>query len=299
VSVVGATDDVDVSTAPPSTARVVLTGGGRGIGHAAAVRLAALGLPLVLGVRDIERGLTARRAILQAVPGADVALLPLDLASLGSVRDFAARYADAHGPWTSLVLNAGVVLEPKRVLTQDGFEMHFGVNHLGHFALTGLLLPLAAPDARIVTVSSIAARMGHIHFHDLRSDHGYRPFKAYATSKRANLVFAGALHRRIQDEGWSLRSVATHPGYALSPARLRSPLHLAERVFAHDHSSAAQTIVTAVTDPAISGGQYVFPSGPLHLSGAPEVEALPPLAHDELLGTRLWRISGQLTRIPW
>lgn len=282
-----------------SGAPVVLTGGARGVGHAAAIRLAGMGLPLVLGVRDIERGLTARRSIVAAAPGADVALLPLDLASLGSVRDFAARYADAHGPWSALVLNAGVIMEPRRVLTQDGFEMHFGVNHLGHFALTGLMLPLAAQQARVVTVSSIAARMGHIHFHDLRSDHGYKPFRAYATSKRANLVFAGALHRRIQEERWSLRSIATHPGYALAPAKLRSPLHLAERAFAHDHASAAETLVTAVTDPALIGGEYVFPSGPLHLSGSPEASPLPPLARDELLGTRLWRISGQLTRIPW
>ncbi|BDI22892.1 short-chain dehydrogenase [Herbiconiux sp. L3-i23] len=278
---------------------VVLTGGTRGIGSAAALELAARGVPLVLGVRDIERGLTSRRAILQQVPGAEVGLLPLDLASLGSVREFAAMYADAYGPWSALVLNAGVKLQPKRTLTPDGFEMHFGVNHLGHFALTGLLLPVAAPEARVVTVTSIAARMGHILFHDLRFDHGYRPFRAYAASKRANLVFAAALHRRIREDALPLRSIATHPGYALSREQLRSPLHLAERAFAHDYAAGAETIVTAVTSPDLVGGELVAPTGPMQTSGSPGVVPTPSIVDDELLGARLWRISGQLTRIPW
>lgn len=279
--------------------RVVLTGGTRGVGAAAAVALAARGLPLVLGVRDIERGLAVRRNILQASPAAQIGLLPLDLASLGSVREFAAMYADAYGPWSALVLNAGVIQHPKRTLTPDGFEMHFGVNHLGHFALTGLMLPLAEPDARIVTVSSIAARMGRILFHDLRFDHGYRPFRAYAASKRANLVFAAELDRRIEADGLRLRSITTHPGYALSAQKLRSPLHLAERAFAHDYDAAADTIVTAVTSPDLEGGETIAPGGPFQTSGRAGVVATPAIAGDELLGARLWRVSGQLTRIPW
>ncbi|MFD1713719.1 SDR family NAD(P)-dependent oxidoreductase [Amnibacterium flavum] len=279
--------------------RVVLTGGARGIGHAAALQLAARRIPLVLAVRDIERGLAARRSILQASPDASVDLLPLDLASLGSVREFAAIYADRFDPWSALVLNAGAILVPHREMTQDGFEMHLGVNHLGHFALTGLMLPLAAPNARVVTASSIAARMGRIQFHDLRWDHGYTPFRAYAASKRAGLVFARALHRKSLDERLGIRSIATHPGYAVSSERLRSARRLYERGFAHDYAAGAGPIVRAVTDPDLLGGEYLAPSGRFQTRGAPEPISVPSFADDALLSARLWRISGQLTRIAW
>lgn len=279
--------------------RVILTGGARGIGHAVALQLAARGFPLVLGVRDIERGIAARRTILQTTPGASVDLLPLDLASLGSVREFAANYADRFGVWSSLILNAGAILVPHREITQDGFEMHLGVNHLGHFALTGLLLPVAAPGARVVTATSIAARMGRLQFHDLRWDHGYTPFRAYAASKRAGLVFARSLHRKSLEERLQVRSIATHPGYAVSPERLRSAGRFYERGFAHDYAAGAGPIVKAVTDPDLVGGEYIAPGGRFQTRGAPAAVEVPSFADDDLLSKRLWRISGQLTRIPW
>lgn len=279
--------------------RVVLTGGTRGVGRAAALQLAARGLPLVLGVRDIERGLAVRRLIVAATPGASVDLLPLDLSSLGSVREFAANYADRFGLWKSLVLNAGVVGNPQRELTGEGFELQFGVNHLGHFALAGLMMPLAAPRARVITVTSIAAQMGRIQFHDLRWDHGYRSFRAYAASKRANMVFANTLQRRAQDERLDILSIATHPGYAVGTERLRSPLRLHERLIAHDYSSAAGSIVVAVTSPDLVGGELVAPTARLHTAGASGVVPMPSFAANTLLGDRLWRISGQLTRIAW
>jgi NAD(P)-dependent dehydrogenase (short-subunit alcohol dehydrogenase family) len=279
--------------------RVVLTGGTRGVGHAAALQLAARGYPLVLGVRDIERGLAARRQILHATPGATVDLLPLDLASLGTVREFAANYADRFGHWSSLVLNAGVVNAPHRQLTQEGFELQFGVNHLGHFALAGLMLPVAAPAARVITVTSIAAKMGRIQFHDLRWDHGYRSFRAYAASKRANLVFARSLHRRALEDRLDLMSIATHPGYAVSKERLRTPTHLLERVIAHDYAAGAGPIVMAVTSPELRGGELVAPTGRLPTIGPAGIVPVPSFADSDLLSKRLWRISGQLTRIPW
>ncbi len=278
---------------------VVLTGGTRGVGLAAARLLAAQDIPLVLGVRDIERGLAARRSIRETSPTARVELLPLDLASLGSVREFAARYADGHGPWSRLVLNAGVINHPRRELTGEGFEMHFGVNHLGHFALAGLLMPLAGPTARVITQTSIAARMGVIQFHDLRWDHGYRPFRAYAASKRANLVFAAELQRRLDAQGSAVTSVAVHPGYAVPRERLDSKRGILERAFAQDYTGGAGPLVAGVTRTDLSGGELIAPGNRMQTAGAPRSVARPEVAEDELLGARLWRISGQLTRIPW
>lgn len=278
---------------------VVLTGGTRGVGLAAAGLLAARGHDLVLGVRDVERGLAARRTIRHVAPEAKVALLPLDLASLGSVREFAARYSDGHPAWSRLVLNAGVITLPRRQLTGEGFEMHFGVNHLGHFALTGLLMPAALPHSRVITQTSIAARMGRIQFHDLRWDHGYRAFRAYAASKRANLVFAAELQRRLDAEGSSVASIAVHPGYAVSSERLGSGRGLLERSFAHDYTGGAGPLVEAVTRDGLRGGEMIAPGNRLQTSGRPALVPRPEIADDDLLGARLWRISGQLTRITW
>jgi NAD(P)-dependent dehydrogenase (short-subunit alcohol dehydrogenase family) len=278
---------------------VVITGGTSGIGRATALQLAARQIPLVLGVRDAERGKAVREEILALEKDAQVGILPLDLASLGSVREFAAEYAERFGPWRALLANGGVMLEPTRRLTADGFEMHLGVNHLAHFALTGLLLPFAGVRARVITVTSIAARWGHLLFHDLRFDHGYRPFRAYAASKRANLLFARALHRKSLDEGLDIVSIATHPGYAMSPERLRSPTGLPARVIAQDYAAGAGPNVMAVLDPTLTGGELVAPGGPTQTAGPPAVVAAPRIRNEDVAATRLWRLSGQLTRVPW
>jgi NAD(P)-dependent dehydrogenase (short-subunit alcohol dehydrogenase family) len=278
---------------------VVLTGGTSGIGRATALQLAARQIPLVLGVRDAERGRRVRDEILALDANAQVGILPLDLASLASVREFAAEYAERFGPWRALVANGGVMLEPTRRLTADGFELHLGVNHLAHYALTGLLLPFAGARARVVTVTSIAARWGHLLFHDLRFDHGYRPFRAYAASKRANLLFAGALHRKALDEGLDIVSIATHPGYAMSPERLRSPTRLPARLIAQDYAAGAGPNVMAVLDPTLTGGELIAPGGRTHTAGRAAVVPPIPIRDEEAAATRLWRLSGQLTRVPW
>ncbi|WP_297411251.1 SDR family NAD(P)-dependent oxidoreductase [Naasia sp.] len=279
--------------------RVVLTGGTSGIGRATALQLAASGIPLVIGARDAQRAEALRQEIRTASPDAVVDTLPLDLASLASVREFAAACADRFGSWRALVNNAGVMLEPTRRFTADGFELHLGTNHLGHFALTGLLLPFAAPAARVVTVTSIAARFGKLLFHDLRFDHGYRPFRAYAASKLANFLFARELHRRSAAEGLGILSVATHPGYAVTDERLRSARGIPERAIAHDYAAGAGPNVLAVLDPGLSGGELVAPTGRLRTAGAPGVVPPFPVRNEELLAARLWRFSGQLTRVPW
>ncbi|BDZ46815.1 SDR family NAD(P)-dependent oxidoreductase [Naasia aerilata] len=286
--------------APHSAASpVVLTGGTSGVGRATALQLAARQVPLVLGVRNAERGEAVRDEILALDGDARVGILPLDLSSLASVREFAASYAEHFAPWRALIANAGVMLEPTRRLTADGFEMHLGVNHLAHFALTGLLLPFAGVRARVITVTSIAARWGHLLFHDLRFDHGYRPFRAYAASKRANLLFAHALHRKSVDEGLDIVSIATHPGYAMSPERLRSPVRLPARAIAQDHAAGAGPNVMAVLDPTLTGGELIAPGGPTRTAGPPAIVPALRIRNEEAAATRLWRLSGQLTRVPW
>ncbi|WP_158437687.1 SDR family NAD(P)-dependent oxidoreductase [Naasia lichenicola] len=279
--------------------RVVLTGATRGVGLATALQLAALGHPLVLPVRDPDRGAATRALIQEANPSAVVDVLPLDLAALSSVREFAALFADRIGSWDALVNNAGAILVPERTLTIDGFEMHLGVNHLAPYALTGLLLPFAAPGARVVTVSSLAARWGRIQFHDLRWDHGYSPFRAYAASKRAGLLFARRLHAKAQDEGLAITSVATHPGYSVSEERLKSPRTFYERVIGQGYAAGAAANVRAVTDPSLRGGEFLGPGNLLQTAGGAKIVGPPPLRDELEVSGRLWRLSGQLTRIPW
>jgi len=279
--------------------RVVLTGATRGVGLETARQLAALGYDLVLPVRDAERGAAARELIRSDTVGALVDVLPIDLTSLASVREFAAGYAARFGSWTALVNNAGAILVPQRTLTIDGFETHLAVNHLAPFALTGLMLPFAAPGARVVTVSSLAARWGRIQFHDLRWDHGYSPFRAYAASKRAGLLFARRLHAKSLDEGLPITSIATHPGYSVSAERLRSPRTFYERIIGQGYAEGAAANVRAVTDATLSGGEFVGPGNLLQTAGAAKVVGPPPLRDEHDVSGRLWRLSGQLTRIPW
>lgn len=279
--------------------RVVLTGATRGVGLATAHQLAALGYPLVLPVRDPAGGAAARESILAETPSAVVDLAALDLASIASVREFAASYADRFGSWGALVNNAGAILVPKRTLTIDGFETHLAVNHLAPFALTGLMLPFAAERARVVTVSSLAARWGRIQFHDLRWDHGYTPFRAYAASKRAGLLFARRLHAKTLDEGLSVVSIATHPGYSVSDDRLSSARTFYERIIGQSYAGGAAANVRAVTDPALTGGEFVGPGNLLQTAGPAKIVAPPPLRREPEVSARLWRLSGQLTRIPW
>lgn len=281
-----------------NTKRILITGANSGIGFFAAKRLAASGHEIVMAVRSYERGAIARRRILDDVPDATVHVAGLDLASLPSVREFAARTADAFGTWDVLVNNAAVKIEPGRTLTPDGFENYFGVNHLGHFALTGLLVPFATPGARVVTVSSLAYRHGKIRFHDLRFDHGHSPDRAYAASKLANVLFARELQRKALRENRTLLSVAVHPGLSASATNAHY-LRRVERVFAQPAENGSASIVYAATDDRVRGGEFVGPAGPFQIAGDPVVLRQPRIRHEEAIAHRLWRNSGQLTRVPW
>ncbi|RFU41808.1 SDR family NAD(P)-dependent oxidoreductase [Actinomadura logoneensis] len=284
--------------------RAVVTGANSGLGHHTALQLARRGAAVTLACRSAERGQAAFDRIRAAVPDADLALLPLDLADLASVRAFARRWADE--PLDILVNNAGVMALPKRT-TADGFEMQFGTNHLGHFALTGLLLPAlrAAPAPRVVTVTSGIAWTGRIRFDDLQSERSYHPWLAYGQSKLANLLFTKELARRVPD----VTSVAAHPGYAstnlqaagprMAGHRLRERLaELANVVVAQSAATGALPTLYAAVVPDVTPGACYGPRL-LQYRGTPGKVVTPPQAASIDTARRLWQESEKLTGIAY
>jgi NAD(P)-dependent dehydrogenase (short-subunit alcohol dehydrogenase family) len=285
--------------------RAIVTGANSGIGLRTVVELARHGAIVVLACRSAERGVRALATVRDAVPDADLVLGSLDLADLASVRAFAAE----HGPVLDiLVNNAGVMALPRRT-TADGFEMQFGTNHLGHFALTGLLLPalLGRPGARVVTVTSVMHWLGRLDFADLDRTRRYRRWPVYCQSKLANLVFAKELDRRATGR---LTSVAAHPGYAatnlqqagprMEESRTRERLAgLVNLVVAQSDVAGAWPTLYAATAPAVRGGECYGPRGPGQVHGAPRRVRTLPRAADAELGRRLWEISVERTGVSF
>lgn len=286
-----------------------VTGANSGIGWHTAFELAQHGAQVVLACRDVERGKQAADRIRSRVPAATVDVAELNLASVESVRGFTDGWS---GRLDLLVNNAGVMAPPRQVLTVDGFELQFGVNHLGHFVLTGLLLPalLEAPRGRVVTVASIAHKSATAAALNANAGPRYDPRQAYANSKLANLLFASELQRRAEDRGLPLTSTAAHPGLAATglfsdregmgadrAKRLATPTLL--RLFTQSPAVAARPILYAAT--VAEPGSYVGPQR-LHETRGPIGPAQrSACAQDEKLAHRLWMISEELTgfRYPW
>ncbi len=289
----------------------IVTGANSGIGWYAARDLAAKGAHVVLACRSADKAREADEAIRAAHAGASTEVLPLDLASLASVRDFAKRFCDGHRELHVLCNNAGVMAIPYRK-TADGFEMQFGTNHLGHFALTGLLLEplLAAPGARVVTVSSTAHRFGRMRFDDLHGERRYLRWQAYGQSKLANLLFAFELQRRLEAKGADAISVACHPGYAatnlqFAGARMDGS-SLMERVWSGINGLAAQSAemgalptVYAATAPDVVGGDYIGPDGFFEQRGHPRKVRSNARSRDRADAIRLWEVSETLTGVSY
>lgn len=288
--------------------RAVVTGAASGLGEVTARELSRRGAEVVLAVRDRERGEAARARIHSRVPGARTQVRLLDLASLESVCRFA---AEIEGELDLLVNNAGVMATPLR-RTTDGFELQVGVNHLGHFALTGLLLPalLASPSARVVTVSSLAHRSGSIDLGDLDARNSYSPMRAYSSSKLANLLFALELQRRLAAAGAPAISVAAHPGLASTNLAQRSmsmrgiPFArqvnwIGTKVFTQSASRGALPVLFAATAPDVQGGEYYGPSWLGETRGAPRLAQMAPLAADATLAAMLWEKSEALTGVTF
>jgi NAD(P)-dependent dehydrogenase (short-subunit alcohol dehydrogenase family) len=293
---------------PDQSGRVaVVTGANSGLGLVTARELARRGAIVVMGCRSITKGEDAAVEIRRALPNAQLEVRKLDLASLESVRAFALEVAAAH-PAMNLLINNGGIMMPPRSTTAEGFELQFGTNHLGHFALTALLLDAlrASGDARVVTVSSLEHRPGRLNFDDLQSTRSYEPRRAYQQSKFANAVFGIELDRRLRAAGEPIISVLAHPGWAATNLQTTGPtgvmkalLTVGNRVFAQSPDDGALPQLYAATAPGVQGGEFYGPNGIAEARGAPKRVRAVRRAYDEDLGRRLWDVSERLTGVTF
>ena len=297
---------------PNLTGKVaVVTGANSGIGYEAAKVLAGKGAHTILACRSREKADTALRDIRTAHPTATVEVIELDLASLASIRAFADTVRKRSQTLDILLNNAGVMALPYR-RTADGFEMQFGTNHLGHFALTGLLLDrlLATPQSRVVTVSSGLHQIGKIRFDDPNAEHGYQRWLAYGQSKLANLLFTYELQRRLAARSLSTISAAAHPGYAAtnlqsSSARIEGPalhtrmLELSNRFMAQSAAMGALPLLYACTAPEVRGGDYIGPDGFMEQWGHPKKVSSNRRSQDTEAAAKLWNLSEKLTGVTY
>ncbi|MFH8606217.1 oxidoreductase [Streptomyces sp. NPDC018029] len=286
----------------------VVTGANSGIGYVTARELARRGARVLLACRSEERGRAAVDRLLGEVPGAHAEFAPLDLGDLASVRRFADAYDSAR--LDLLINNAGVMALPHR-RTADGFETQFGVNHLGHFALTGLLLPrlLETPGARVVTVSSGLHALGNIDIGDLNSERNYRRWLAYGRSKTANLLFVHELARRLAATGADTVAAAAHPGYASTNLQSAGPrmmgrrgterfMALGNRFVAQPATAGALPTLYAATAPGVRPDSFTGP-GPLGFRGAPTRSWRATWTLNDVAGERLWAASEGLTGVRY
>ncbi|MCU0268246.1 MAG: oxidoreductase [Acidimicrobiales bacterium] len=298
-------------TVPDQSGRVVvITGANSGIGYQAALRLAQAGAEVVLACRNPAKAAEAETRILAGAADAEVRVVELDLASQASVRTAAEQLRADYERIDLLVNNAGVMAIPRRE-TVDGFETQLATNHLGHFALTGLLLDrvLAAPDSRIVTVSSTAHRMGRIRFDDLQGAGRYQNWRAYGQSKLANLLFAFELQRRLSASGAATLSLAVHPGWSATHLQTSGrgvtsgPMHamtsLANRVFAQSDAMGALPTLYAATAADVEPGGFYGPGGLFEVQGMPERVDSTSAAKDPDVARRLWEVSEDLTGVRY
>ncbi len=288
--------------------RAVVTGTG-GLGYEDALALARAGAEVVVAGRNPARGAEAVANIRQLTSGARVRFEQLDLADLASVAAFGRRLASQQDSLDILINNAGVMVPPQRRLTADGFELQFGTNYLGHFALTAHLLPLLrrATGSRVVTLSSIAARSGRIDFDDLQSASSYVPMRAYSQSKLACLMFGFELQRRSVAAGWGVQSFAAHPGVARTDLLHNAPgrasaMGLTRSLLWFLFQPVAQGALPtlyAATDPAARPGHYYGPHGLGETRGYPTLSRVPPAAEDRATAERLWQVSERLAGVTF
>lgn len=296
---------------PSQAGRIALiTGANSGIGYQAALELARHGAHVLLGCRNAAKGQAALERLHREAPGASAEVVSLDMASLASIRAFAEAFAARKVPLDLLINNAGVMALPKREVTEDGFERQFGTNHLGHFALTGLLMPqlLAAPSPRVVTVASLAHRNGKIDFNNLQSEKKYTPWGAYGESKLANILFARELDARAKAAGSKLVSIPVHPGVSLTNIVENGPgakgpkmlaLKLLGPVLMQPDTAGALPTLYAAVSPEAKGGEYIGPDGFMEFKGSPVVVKPRANGLDAAVGKRLWTASEEATGVVY
>ncbi len=296
---------------PSQTGKVMLiTGANSGIGYQAAAELARHGAHVLLGVRNPAKGQDALGRLRREVPGANAEVVDLDVASLQSIRSFAEAFLRREQALDVLINNAGVMALPKREVTTDGFERQFGTNHLGHFALTGLLLPALgrASAARVVTVASLAHRNGTVGG-NLQGERKYDPMGAYNNSKLANLLFVYELNRRLKNAGNPLLSIAAHPGVAITKVFENGPgdkgdlrtkiIRLFVPLLGQNDAMGALPLEYAATEPGVTGGEYIGPDGFGEFKGHPKVVQPRANALDENKARELWTTSERLTGVTY
>lgn len=284
----------------------IITGGNSGIGFETAKGLLALDAQVILAVRNTKKGAQARATLLALYPSAQIDVMKLDLADLETIRKFAEQFNKAFDKLDLLINNAGIMAPPFSKTT-DGFELQFGSNHLGHFALTGLLLPLLAntSGSRVVTVSSRAHSRGTIDFDNLDGSKGYQAKKFYNQSKLANLYFALELDKRFKEHGYQTISVACHPGVSATnilkigsreiPAAVKSAANL----FLQPPSRGALSAIYAATTANLTGGEYIGPVAQFQRRGYPALGTPDANATDSEISCKLWDLSEKLTTVVY
>ncbi len=298
---------------PDLTGKIaIVTGANSGLGFVAANELAAHGASVTLAVRSESRGAEAAEKIRAAHPGAVVEVAPLNLRDLASVAEFANSFAKKHKKLHILINNAGIMGLPKRETTVDGFEAQFGTNHLGHFALTGHLMPLLrkTPGARIVTVSSNLHKSGRMNFDDLNAERTYKSWGAYGQSKLANLLFTSELQRRLEVAKVDAIAVAAHPGWSNTPLMMSGPMkdrgsfmkwlgQTVNNLNAQPVEMGALPELYAATAPDVRGGEYFGPDGKANQKGYPVRQDRSAAAKNHADAERLWTVSEQLTGVSY
>ena len=292
----------------------LVTGGNSGLGYESVLHLARKGARVLLAARDRGRGTAALERLRAGAPGSQAELAQIDLADLTSVERFAAGFLAGGEGLDLLVNNAGVMAIPHRETTAQGYERQFGTNHLGHFALTGRLLPALArrPGSRVVTVSSNRHKSAHsIDFDDLQAEHSYKPWGAYDQSKLANAMFVLELARRLRAAGLDIVSAGAHPGFAHTNLQVSGPrsggvslvargMGVATRLFAQPARDGALPTLYAATAANVHGGDYFGPDGPGEMRGHhPKLVQFSAAAHDQAAAARLWAVSGELTGVTF
>ncbi|WP_434379695.1 SDR family oxidoreductase [Melittangium boletus] len=286
----------------------VITGTG-GLGLEDALELARTGGEVILAGRNPQKGAEAVARIQSEVPSAKVRFEQVDLASLKSIADFAARLKGQRESLDLLINNAAVMTPPKREATSDGFELQLGTNYLGHFALSAHLMPLLrkGTNARVVTLSSVAARAGVIDFDDLHATRSYQPMRAYGQSKLACLLFAFELQRRSEANRWGVASIAAHPGISRTDLLHNAPGRWSAsgmmRTFLwflfQPASQGALPTLFAATSPEAKAGAYYGPDKLSEMRGHPTLAKVPQRAEDRTAANRLWRVSEELTQVAF
>jgi len=279
----------------------VVTGANSGIGYETARALANKGATVIMACRNQQKGEAAADSIRNEKPKGTVEVMQLDLADLDSVRAFADEFKQRYDRLDLLINNAGI-MHPPFGKTKQGFETQFGVNHLGHFALTGLLLDLTmhTPQARIVTVSSAAHRFGRIDFDNLNAEKGYRANAAYGQSKLANLLFTYELQRKLEAAGSDTIAVAAHPGWTATNLQQHSGLiQFLNRFFAQTPEMGALPTLRAATAPDVQGTDYYGPGKRMEMVGYPKKVQSNGRSHDAAVAAKLWTVSEEMTGVAY